>query len=358
MNRKIFTLNFICRLSELERRPSSTSTDHSIRHGHSFRHHHDTRNNSLGYDHPPRRHDHYNSLGHDHPRRQDHFNSRRYDHSSRYDYSSRTLTSLDTPTRQYASLDNESYSYSGFYAGGVSLPRFKPSRFSYKSPNHYYPYGDYSLPPDLSNGHRQHRRRREHADRIECVRVKAGEIRKDRARPSSVRSASIRHSKSSDDNNSIQIDLKSLCDTSLSSRLGGSGSGGGTAGLFPPSVTNSSEGISRLPSQSFSEPCTPFYETPERRNGPPPARGKNGTANPPLQTPANSKNLNVAFSKNDSKVWLSVDSPETGPLKSAAAAAKKTAIVTNKTRTCRTKGETVLKSKTKKSDNDRDTWIS
>ena len=339
----IFTSIFICRLSEVERRPSTNSTGHSISHDHSFRHHNSSRNNSLGYD-PPRRHDHYNSLGndhqrrhhdhcnslgydhqrrhhdhynslgYDHQRRHDHYSPRRNDHSSRYDYSSRTLNSLDTPTRQYASLDNESTGYSGFYSGGVGLPRFKPSRFSYKSPTHYYPYGDYSLPPDLSNGHRQHRRRREHADRIECVRVKAGEIRKDRVRPSSVRSASIRHSKSSDDNNSIQIDLKSLCDTSLSSRLGG-----GNGGLFPSTATTSSEGISRLPSQSFSEPCTPFYETPERRNGPPRTPGKNGASNPPLSTPANSKNLNVAFSKNDSKVWLSVDSPETGKLKSAAA---------------------------------------
>ena len=231
---------------------------------------------------------------------------------------------------------------------GGSGGSLRPSRFSYKSPLHYgtLPHnhaphfhlyhqnphggaGNYSLPPDLSNSgssrHRRNGRRRyggsrrtaAEADRIECVRVKAGEIRKERISPSSLRSLSIRNSRSSDDNNSIQFDLKSLCDAR--SPRGGGGSitttttGGGDTHRLPPAA-----------SLSASEPRTPYHEpsSSARQQQGQRARTKNGDhktsdnnnrTHPTSSSHTNNnnnKNLNVAFCKNGSKVRIDLNQPE------------------------------------------------
>jgi len=229
-------------------------------------------------------------------------------------------TPQHTPTRQFVSLENERTNFS------PSGQKLKPSRFSYKSPTHV-PYGDYSLPPDLSNG-RQNRRRREQ-ERIECVRVKAGEIRKERVRPSSLRSGSIRNSKSSDDN-SIPLDLNSLCDNysnspfgNSNSRLGNSSSrlgnghsrlGNGPSTSVSSTTCSNSDQTLRLPSQSFSEPCTPYESStqfePCTRYEAASLRTRNGDPSNSGITLANQKNLNVAFSKNGSKVRIDLGLPE------------------------------------------------
>jgi hypothetical protein len=204
------------------------------------------------------------------------------------------------------------------------------------------PYGDYSLPPDLSNG-RSHRRRRDYTERVECVRVKAGEIRKERVRPASMRSVSIRNSKSSDDNSSIPLDLNSLCDNYSNSRFGNAhsrlgnnfsrlGNGHSRLGNGPSTSVSStncsnSDQTLRLPSQSFSEPCTPSdtctrYEPCTslencaryrncRVNDQRPASLRTCDCEPSNSTinHANNKNLNVAYSKNGSKVRIELDLP-------------------------------------------------